>query len=137
MKTLFAFLALLALSACASQEAAPTAPGEVPLSRIHMLEMTKPAPGLNEVRITRDARLLTGSDLIEVSVNYVVLAELRAGESISAWLPEGAYTFSVLPNPNPQGFTPRRSIDLALKSGQTRQLRVGGDQFSTRLDVVR
>lgn len=129
---------ILLLSACAVPGSTPaTAPGEVPLSRIHLVEITKPAPGLNEVRITREARLLSGANLIEVSVNYVVLAELRSGESISAWLPDGVTTFSVLPDPNPQSLLPRRSIDLALKGGQPHQLRVGGDQYGTVLEVVK
>lgn len=128
---------LVLLSACAVPGSVPATPGEVPLSRIHLIEVTKPAPGLNEVRITREARLLSGANLIEVSVNYVVLAELRSGESISAWLPDGVTTFSVLPDPNPQSLLPRRSIDLTLKGGQAHQLRVGGDQYGTILEVVK
>ncbi len=135
--TLTAMAASILLSACAVPGSAPATPGEVPLSRIHLIEVTKPAPGLNEVRITREARLLSGANLIEVSVNYVVLAELRSGESISAWLPDGVTTFSVLPDPNPQSLLPRRSIDLTLKGGQAHQLRVGGDQYGTILEVVK
>lgn len=136
IRTLFACTALLvALGGCAMPGTAGKMSGEVPASRIHIKEMVQPTAGENEVKVSRDAQWGWGVNPLEFSVNYVVLAELLPGESVSAWLPEGTYTFSVKPGNNPQRLEPK-IITLKLAKGQKHNLRVGGNEFGVTIEEV-
>jgi hypothetical protein len=125
--------ALVALSGCMAPGASNQQAGEIPASRIHIKEMTSPSAGENQVTVTRDPGLTWGASTLEFSVNYVALADMKPGESFSAWLPDGVYTFSVKPTINDQKLAPR-IINLTLKKGQKHTLRIGGNNFSTILE---
>jgi hypothetical protein len=125
---------LMALSGCMTPAKSVT-PGEVPASRIHIKEMAVSTAGQNQVTVTRDPYFLPGSDLMEFAINYVALADLKAGETFNAWLPDGKYTFSVKPTPNPQNLAPSEVV-LTLQKGQTHTLRISGTQFSTKLEEI-
>jgi hypothetical protein len=127
--------ALAALSGCMTPRASDAPRGEVPASRIHIKEMTVSTAGQNQITVDRDTHLLPGGNLLEFSINYVALADMLPGEKFSAWLPDGTYTFSVKPNPNPQRLAPRE-INLTLQKGQKHILRAGGGEFSTTLEEV-
>jgi hypothetical protein len=127
--------AIAALSGCMTPRAADAPLGEVPASRIYIKEMTVSTAGQNQITIERDPHLLPGGSTLEFSINYVALADIRPGETFSAWLPDGTYTFGVKPNPNPQRLAPRE-INLTLQKGQKHTLRAGGGEFSTTLEEV-
>ena len=136
IKTLFACAALLtALGGCAAPETANKQPGEVPAGRIHIKEMVQPTAGENEVKVIRDAQWGWGVNPLEISVNYVVLAEVQPGEAVSAWLTEGTYTFSVKPGSNPQRLAPS-IITLTLAKGQKHTLRIGGNEFGVTIEEI-
>ncbi|RXZ38291.1 NAD-GH domain containing protein [Oxalobacteraceae bacterium CAVE-383] len=137
IKTFFASAVILtALGGCMTpQTTANNPPGEVPASRIHIKEMVNPAAGPNEVKVIRDAQWGWGVNPLEFSVNYVVLAELLPGEAVSAWLPDGEYTFSVKPGNNPQRLEPR-IVTLKLQKGQKHTLRIGGGEFNVTMEEV-
>lgn len=137
IKTFFTCAAALAaLSGCMTTGASGNPPGEVPASRVFIKEITVPAAGLNEVKVIRDPGMLGGNNLLEISVNYVALADLQPGESISAWLPDGAYTLTVKPKPNPQSLLAPRNIELTLRNGQKHTVRAGGNVYGTILEEV-
>jgi hypothetical protein len=140
IKTFLTCIAALAasatLSACMTPGASSGDAGEVPASRIFIKEMTMPAAGLNEVRVIRDPGMRGGNNLMEVSVNYVALADLQPGESFSAWLPNGNYTFTIKPKPNPQSLIAPRDLNLALRDGRKRTVRVGGNMYGTILEEI-
>ena len=125
---------LIALSGCMMMPGASNKePSEVPAARIHIIELTYPTAGENEVKIICEPGVLLGANEMEFSINYVALANMRHGESFTAWLPDGTYTFSVRPEPNPQHVAPR-TIDLNLSDGVKHTIRVGGNEFGTTLE---
>jgi hypothetical protein len=126
--------ALMALSGCMTPSTSAT-PGEVPASRIHIKEMTVSTAGQNQVTVTRDPYFLPGGNLMEFAINYVALADLKPGETFSAWLPDGNYTFSVKPTPNPQKLAPSEIV-LSLQNGQKHTLRISGSEFVTKLEEI-
>jgi hypothetical protein len=127
--------ALAALSGCMTPRASNAPLGEVPASRIYIKEMTVSTAGQNQITIDRDPHLLPGGSKLEFSINYVALADMLPGETFSAWLPDGTYTFSIKPNPNPQKLAPR-AITLTLQKGQKHILRADGSEFGTTLEEV-
>jgi hypothetical protein len=130
-----ALAALLTLSACMTLGTTSGTPTDVPASRIHIKELVEPSAGENEVRIIRDGRLAWGANALEFSVNYVALADLKPGETVSAWLPDGEYTFSVKPINNPQNLAPE-IITLKLQKGQKHTVRIDGGEFKVTIEEV-
>jgi hypothetical protein len=127
--------ALIALSGCAMPGTAKTTPAEVPASRIHIKQMVLPSAGENEVKVTRDAQMMLGASPLEFSVNYVALADVKPGETVSAWLPDGEYTFSVKPGNNSQRLEPR-ILTLKLQKGQKHTLRIAGGEFGVTIEEI-
>jgi hypothetical protein len=129
--------AMLALSGCMTSGTGNTPRGEVPAARIHIKEMTAPTAGNNPVLISREPRMGMGfgADAMEFSINYVAFADLEPGESISAWLPDGDYTFSVKPLNNSERLAPT-VINVPLSKGRPHSVRMGGNQFKTTLEEV-
>jgi hypothetical protein len=128
--------ALIALSGCAMPGTSKTAtPGEVPASRIHIKQMVVPSAGKNEIRVTRDSQMMPGTSPLEFSINYVALADVRAGETISAWLPDGEYTFSVKPGVNSQKLQPS-ILTLKLQKGQKHTIRIAGGEFGVTIEEI-
>jgi hypothetical protein len=128
--------AIAALSGCMTPGASGNAPSEVPVSRIFIKEMTAPEAGPNQVIFIRDPGMRGGNNLLQVGVNYVALADLQPGETISAWLPDGAFTFTVKPNPNPENLTRLGAIDLTLSGGKKHIVRVGGNVYGTTIEEI-
>ncbi|QJQ02137.1 hypothetical protein [Herbaspirillum rubrisubalbicans] len=83
----------LALAACATP-VQRTASGEIPPARIYIKSMTEQAAGLSQVEFSRSGGLLN-NELLELSINDVVLAQIAGGEHLSIWLKPGSYDFSV------------------------------------------
>ncbi|MDB5777034.1 MAG: domain containing protein [Herbaspirillum sp.] len=129
-----ALAAVAVLSGCMTPATPATPRGDVPIARIFNRGLTDPAAGKNQVTVTRDPAMWGGGNLLTFSVNYVVLADLQPGESISAWLPDGTYTFSVAPNPNPQNLTASRNVNVTLQGGQHRLVRIGGNIYGTSIE---
>lgn len=137
IKTFFTCAAAIAaLSGCMTPGASGSAPGEVPVSRIFIKEMTVPEAGPNQVTFIRDPGMRGGNTLLQVTVNYVALADLQPGETISAWLPDGAFTFTVKPNPNPEGLVVPSAIDVTLGGGKKHVIRVGGNVYGTTIEEI-
>ncbi|HEY4317940.1 MAG TPA: hypothetical protein VGN04_10080 [Herbaspirillum sp.] len=136
IKTFFACSVLVtALSGCMTPGTASQQPGEVPASRIHIKQMVLPTAGENEVQVIRGARRIWAPNPLEFSVNYVVLADMLPGETTSAWLPEGEYTFSVRPSDNPQRLAPG-ILTLRLQKGQKHVIRIDGGEFGVSIEEV-
>ena len=132
---LICMAAFAALSGCMMPRASDTSLRDVPVSRIHIKEMTVSTAGQNQITVERDPQLLPGGSLFEFSINYVPLADMLPGETFSAWLPDGTYTFSIKPNPNPQNLAPRK-INLTLQKGEKHTLRASGTDFGTKLEEI-
>ena len=89
--------------------------------------MTAPASGLTEVQFSRKGDLFFGNAEMLLSINDVVLAEVRSGEKLSLWLKPGTrYTFSVKPvhTLNSPSYDQSAKIDLDLQQGQIYQVRI-------------
>jgi hypothetical protein len=136
IKTFFACAVVLtALSGCMTPGTANNQPSDVPAARIHIKQMVLPTAGENEVQVIRDARRIWAPNPLEFSVNYVVLADVQPGETTSAWLPEGEYTFSVKPSINPQHLAPS-VLTLKLQKGQKHILRIDGGEFGVTIEEI-
>jgi hypothetical protein len=79
--------------------------------------------------------MMLGASPLEFSVNYVVLADVKPGETVSAWLPDGEYTFSVKPGSNSQRLEPR-ILTLKLQKGQKHTLRIAGGEFGVTIEEI-
>jgi len=97
----------LALAACATP-VQRTATGDIPASRVYIKSMTEQAAGLSQIEFTRVAGMLN-NEMLELSINDVVLAQITGGEHLSIWLKPGSYDFSIKrvhtltsAGPNPQ-----------------------------------
>src|SRR5450830_872642 len=114
MKTpITACLLALTLAACSTtppnQQTTPN--GQVPLARIYIKSMTTQMP--------------------ELAINDVVLAEIWEGERLSIWLKPGtSYTFSVKPmrSLNTNYTIPPATLTLDLKAPSVYKVRIGFDK---------
>ncbi|EJN07929.1 hypothetical protein [Herbaspirillum sp. YR522] len=95
IKTLAACAAVIALAGCVAP-VTRTASGEIPASRVYIKSMTQQETGLSAIEFTRDTGLLN-SQMMELAINDVVLAQITGGEHLTIWLKPGSYTFSIKP----------------------------------------
>lgn len=83
----------LALAACAAP-VERTATGDIPASRVYIKSMTQQAEGLSQIEFSRTGGLLN-NEMLELSINDVVLAQITGGEHLSIWLKPGSYDFGI------------------------------------------
>lgn len=124
IKALAACAIALTLAACATP-VERTASGEVPASRIYIKSMTQQDAGLTQVQFSRSATLLD-TDMLELAINDVVLAQLSRGEHLGIWLKPGRYDFSVKPaiTLNNSSAARQSRLTVEVKTGGTYQVRI-------------
>jgi len=127
IKTLAACAAVIALAGCVAP-VTRTASGEIPPSRVYIKSMTQQDAGLSAIEFQRDAGLLN-SQMMELAINDVVLAQITGGEHLTIWLKPGSYTFSIKPA---QGLTNAPNSDqnkvvVDVKTGGAYRVRIASD----------
>lgn len=96
IKALAACAVVVALAACTTP-ITRSADGTVPPARVYIKSMTEEATGLSRIDIARDDNIYS-RDMLELSINDVVLAQIATGEHVSIWLkPGNSYTLSTKP----------------------------------------
>jgi len=127
IKTLAACLAALSLAAC-TVPVQRTASGEVPPARIYIKSMTEENTAFTQVTFRRDDGMLN-NQMLELSINDVVLAQVAGGEHLVIWLKPGSYDFSVKPAAalNAPAYGGRNRLTLPVQTGKAHKVRIGAD----------
>ena len=123
--TSLAFVAVVLLSACATQPTALSAAKRIPTNRVFDASLVTPAPGKSEVRFIRDVGMMGAGVKAVISIEGKEIAALGTGEVFSIYLPPKVYTFSMLQRPNLFGYEVPRDIEVDVKAGRTTKIRVG------------
>ncbi|MCA1323066.1 NAD-GH domain containing protein [Herbaspirillum sp. alder98] len=136
IKTLAACAAVIALAGCASP-VTRTATGEIPPARVYIKSMTQQDAGLSAIEFRRDAGLFN-SQMLELAINDVVLAQIIGGEHLTIWLKPGSYTFSVKPA---QGLTNTATTDqnkvvVEVKNGGAYRVRISSDTRGLKISLA-
>jgi hypothetical protein len=124
IKALAACATVLALAACATP-VEKTASGEIPPSRIYIKSMIQQEAGLAQVRFSRSGTLLD-TEMLELAINDVVLAQISRGEHLAIWVKPGRYDFSVKPasSLNSSSAARQSRLTVEVKSGAGQQVRI-------------
>lgn len=86
------------LGGCASQPISTAASTPVPKARILNNELVQQAPNTGEVIVKRDEGFTGSACAKRVFANAKPVADLRTGEKVMIYLPEGDHIISAMPN---------------------------------------
>jgi hypothetical protein len=135
IKALAACATAIALAGCASP-VPRTASGEIPPARIYIKSMTQQDAGLNQIEFSRAGGMLN-NEMMELSINDVVLAQIIGGEHVAIWLKPGSYVFSVKPvhTLNTPAVTSQDRITLDVQNGVSYKVRIVQELRGVKMTV--
>lgn len=135
IKALATCLTVIALAGC-TVPIERTASGDVPASRVYIKSMTQQGAGLSQVEFSRAPGMLN-SDMLELAINDVVLAQIAGGEHLAIWLKPGSYEFGVKPVHSLSNTenAPRAKTTVEVKSGTGVKVGIASDLRGIKLSV--
>lgn len=98
IRAVFVGLALIALGACATTPIPTGSAVHVPRDRILSLRMLEPAPGFGQVIVKRDDGFGASACSSRVFANGSAVADIRPGEKVVFYLPEGSQMLAARAN---------------------------------------
>jgi hypothetical protein len=136
IKTLAACAAVIALAGCVTP-VTRTATGEIPPARVYIKSMTQQDAGLSAIEFQRDAGLLN-SQMMELAINDVVLAQIAGGEHLTIWLKPGSYAFSIKAA---QGLTNTADLEhnkvvVDVRNGGAYRVRIASDVRGLKMTMA-
>jgi len=136
IKTLATCAAVIALAGCVAP-VTRTASGEIPPTRIYIKSMTQQQAGLSAIEFRRDDGVLN-SQMLELAINDVVLAQITGGEHLTIWLQPGSYTFSIKPAQglsNP-AYAEQSKAVVTVTNGGSYRVRIASDTRGLKMTQV-
>lgn len=136
IKALAACAVALALAACAAP-VQRTANGEIPPARIYIKSMTQQEAGLSQIEFSRAAGMLN-SDMLELAINDVVLAQVAGGEHLAIWLKPGSYDFSIRPvlTLNTPASAKTERLTLQVKNGSGYKIHISTEIRGLKMNLA-